>query len=218
MRAPEVFIATPESERIGRAYFLGILRKARASMTPTEFRLHLRETMLADPHLTLHQVAQALGVTRQRVSLLVGRLDRPCCTDPSYPRPAPRKAEASRHLGELIARVQAGEPAGHAASALGISLGMATKLGFRSRLVHPPHGTQSRLAKGCNCWRCRRSGGIALPRGPKTGPGARAAVEDWLAWVNPEDGTGLTQVEIGRLVGIGQGAVSRIARSNGGVE
>jgi len=78
--------------------------------------------------------------------------------------------------------------------------------------ARPPHGSQGKLRGGCGCWRCRRAGGIALPRGPRTGPARRAAVEDWLAWTDPDDGTTLTQAEVGRLVGVGQGAVSRIAR------
>lgn len=187
--------------------------EARASLPPDVFRAVLRKTLLEHPEVTLREVAKQLGVTRQRVSLIVGRLDRPSCAHPD--RPAPKKEHAARLLPQLVSRVRAGEAAEHAARELGVSLAQAARLGFRSREVRPPHGTQGRLKSGCDCWRCRRAGGIALPRGPRAGARTRAEVADWLAWTDPENGCGLTQAEIGRLAGVGQGAVSRIARAGG---
>jgi hypothetical protein len=43
----------------------------------------------------------------------------------------------------------------------------------------------------------------------------RWEVVDWLAWTDPDDGTGLTQARIGRLVGVGQPVVSRVALALG---
>ena len=191
------------------------ISQARVDLPPEEFRLRLRRHLQDHPHITLHQVAQQLNVTRQRINILVGKLNRPTCAHPDRPAPkreAPKREAAKLKLADLRARVAGGEPAEAAAAALGISLHMAMRLGFRSREARPPHGSQGKLRGGCGCWRCRRAGGIALPRGPKTGLARRAAVEDWLAWTDPDDGTTLTQAEVGRLVGVGQGAVSRIAR------
>lgn len=186
------------------------ISQARTDLPPEEFRTRLRSHLLDHPGLTLAQVAQHLNVTRQRVGLLVGKLNRPTCAHPN--RPAPKREAAKLKLAQLTAKVKAGKPADAAAKELSISLPMAMRLGFRARNAHPPHGTQIRLAKGCDCWRCRRAGGIALPRGPRTGPARRAAVLDWLAWLDPDSGEGLRQVEIGRLAGVAQAAVSRIAR------
>jgi hypothetical protein len=186
------------------------LVQSRVDLPPEQFRLRLRKIMLAHPTLTLNQVARELKVTRQRVSLMVGRLDRPTCAHPD--RPAPRLEQARARMPELVARVQAGEPADKVAADLGISLYQAMKLGFRARVFKPSHGAQARLAGGCSCWRCRRAGGSALSHGPRVDSARRAAVEDWLAWVDPDDETiALTQAEIGRLTGVGQPVVSRIA-------
>jgi predicted XRE-type DNA-binding protein len=43
-------------------------------------------------------------------------------------------------------------------------------------------------------------------------PQQRAEALDWLAWTDPDDGRGLSQAKIGAVVGIGQAAVSRLAR------
>jgi predicted XRE-type DNA-binding protein len=190
------------------------LSDARAALPPEEFRQRLRQHLLDHPDLTLRDVAQELGVTRQRVGLMVGKLDRPTCAEVG-PRPAPKREAASKRMAELQTRVARGESAERAAASLGISLAAATKLGFSAKAVRPPHGTQARVEAGCPCWRCRRAAGVALPRGPRASAEQRAAVENWLAWVDPETGRGLSQTEIGRLVGIGQGAVSRIARAAG---
>jgi hypothetical protein len=190
------------------------LSDARAALPPEEFRQRLRQHLLDHPDLTLRDVARELGVTRQRAGALVGRLDRPTCAQPG-PRPAPKREQAARGLAELAERVRVGDSAEQAARELDLSLPAAMKLGFRTKAVRPPHGTQARVEAGCPCWRCRRAAGVALPRGPRASAEQRAAVENWLAWVDPETGRGLSQTEIGRLVGIGQGAVSRIARAAG---
>lgn len=186
--------------------------EARARLSPVEFRATLRRTLIEHPHLTLKTVANTLGVTRQRVNLMVGALGRPSCARPN--KPAPRKEQARAKLAELKARVQAGETAEQAAAALGISLNQAMQLGFRVKEIRPPHGSNKRTE--CRCWRCRHAGGIALPRGPRTGAAKKEAVLDWLAWADPDTGDGLRQVTIGRLAGVAQPVVSRIARQVAG--
>ena len=187
------------------------LAQARHDLPGPEFRARLREAMLATPQITLSQVAAQLGVTRQAVNQLVGKLDRPSCASPN--RPAPKLEQARRRLEELVERVRAGESADHAAADLGISLAQAMRLGFRSKAVRPAHGTQARLAHGCDCWRCRRAAGRARPRGRRVDLRQQAEVLDWLAYRDPDDETALTQAEVGRLVGVGQPVVSRIARA-----
>jgi hypothetical protein len=203
------------------------LPKARATLPPSEFRNQLRGYMLDHPGVTLRRVAETLDVTRQRASIMVGPLNRSnCCrTD----RLAPERERAAACLTELRARVAAGESAGPVARELGISLSMAMRLGFRVKEVRPPHGTWERAREkigvdgevvqlGCNCWRCRRVAGLVVPRGPRTTVAQKAEIEDWLAWVDPETGRGLSQVEIGKLARVGQMAVSRVARAAGGAE
>jgi hypothetical protein len=181
------------------------LATARDLLTPADFRLRLRRTLLSNPSLTLKQVAQALGVTRQCVGTIVGRLDRPTG------KPAIKREQAKAKLAELRARVAAGESAEHAAKELGISLGQAMTLGFRARGVKPAHGSSNRAA--CRCWRCRRANGIAIPRGPRMRPEQVTTALDLLAYVDPDSGEGLSQRRIGEMVGAGQAAISRIARS-----
>jgi predicted XRE-type DNA-binding protein len=177
---------------------------AKDLLSPADFRLRLRKTFLSNPNLTLAQVARALGVTRQRVALIVGRLDRPTG------KPAIKREQARAKMAELKKRVAGGESAEQAAKALGISLAAATAQGFRARGIKPAHGGGR---KDCFCWRCRRAAGVALQRGPRMGAAQKAAVLDLLAWRDPDDGSRMTQAEIGRLTGVGQAAVSRIARS-----
>ena len=194
---------------------LADLQSARSLLPVADFRHRLRHTLLSNPSITLRQVAQALGVTRQRAGSLVGRLNRPnCCTDPN--RLSPQRDRAALHLAELKARVQAGEPAARAAQALGISITQAHILGFRAKDIRPPHGTWDRAKTNCNCWRCRTVSGLAIPRGPRTSAAQKVAVEDWLAYCDPDDSKGLSQAEVAGLVGVGQAAVSRIARAVGG--
>ena len=181
---------------------------ARIALPPFEFRARLRRHLLAEPSVTLRQVASALGVSRQAVGALVGRLDRPTCAHPD--RPAPRRDQARARLAELTARVAAGESAESAAGGLGISLAQAARLGFRAKEVRPPHG---KGRANCDCWRCRRAAGVARPRGRRAEAAQREAALDWLAWVDPDEGTALTQAEIGRLAGVRQSAVSRLARA-----
>src|ERR1700722_3636970 len=177
---------------------------ARAALSPAEFKVKLREAMVSQPTLTLHQVATALGVSRQAVSHIVGRLGKA--------HPSPKKDRARSRLLELELRVSQGEAAEHAAQALGISLNAAIKLGFRAHGIKPMHGATAR-AKTCPCWRCRRAAGIAQPRSPRLGDRKKAQVLDWCAWRDPDEGTALSQQRIGRLCGVGQGAVSRIAKA-----
>ena len=188
------------------------LAEARLSLSPQEFRLKLRKVLLANPRITLKQIAKALNVTRQRVSLLVGRLDRPNCAPPG-PRPAPKREAARTKLSELTQRVAQGESAEGVVKDLGISLNQARTLGFKVRQVRSAHGTQARAIHGCDCWRCRRTSGVALPRGPRFGPRKKVEVLDWLAYKDPDTNQPLRQVDIARLSGVGQGAVSRISRA-----
>lgn len=182
------------------------ISQARVDFPPEEFRLRLRKHLLDHPGLTLAQVARDLKITRQRVGGLVGKLDRPRHF-------AVKREEARARMIELRTRVANGESAEKASTEMGISLAAAVKAGFRSKDVRPAHGTQARMATGCNCWRCRRAAGIAVPRGTKMGPRVKAQVLDLLAWRDPDDQTPLTQATIGRLTNCGQAAVSRIARA-----
>jgi hypothetical protein len=188
------------------------LLHSREALPLAEFCSQLRVILLADPGITLAAVAQSLGVTRQRVASLVGPLGRPNCC-PSGPRPAPKRDRAAEKMVDLRARVAAGESAESVARALGLSLSMAMQLGFRAKDVRPAHGTKVRWQMGCNCWRCRRVAGVAVPRARKVSAKQRATALDWLAWVDPDDGRRLSQTEIGKMVGIGQMVVSRILRA-----
>jgi predicted XRE-type DNA-binding protein len=58
-------------------------------------------------------------------------------------------------------------------------------------------------------------GGLRTGRGPRTSAAQKAAVEDWLAYTDPDDNKGLSQAKVAGLVGVGQAAVSRIARAVG---
>ena len=139
------------------------ITQARLQLPPVHFRMRLRAHMLKNPTLTLEQVARQLGITRQRVSSIVGPLARPTCTA-STPRPAPKTEEVRAHLAELEMRVFAGEPLETAAAALGLSVNQAYVLGFRVSSIRPAHGTRARFDAGCQCWRCRRAGGVAVSR------------------------------------------------------
>ena len=209
-------------------FHLADLEPARLTLSPPEFRAHLRHYLLEHPHVTLRRVADSLGVSRQKVGWLAGRLHRPSCCLPG-PRSAPERAKAEACLTELRARVAAGESASAVAKELGFSLSAAAALGFRAKDVKPLHGTWERAREkigadgevvqlGCNCWRCRMVAGLAVPRGPRITAAQKAEVLDWFVWVDPDDGRGLSQTEIGRLVGVGQMAVSRVAQAAGGTE
>ena len=186
----------------------------RDALSPIGFRWRLREHLLTNPQITIQQVASSLGVTRQRVSWLVGPLGRPACCAPG-PRSAPRREQAAARLADLRQRVAEGESADSAAKGLGISLAEAWRLGFRAKEARPVHGTWERAKVGCNCWKCRRVAGVAQPRSPRMTPSQIVGVHDWLAWSCPDSGVGLSQVAIGKLAGVGQGAVSRAARQTG---
>ena len=168
--------------------------------------------MLDNSQVTLRHVANALGVSRQCVAVMVGPLGRPTCAEPG-PRPAPKREATRRGLAEMRRRVAAGESANAVARALGISTNTAWHLGFRAKEHFHPHGSQETLTAGCNCWRCRRAAGLALSRGPRVNAAQKAEVLDWLAWTDPEDGSRLSQAKIGLLVGVGQGTVSYVAQS-----
>ena len=213
------------------ALHLADLEPARLTLYPPEFRAHLRHYLLEHPHITLRRVADQLGVSRQKVGWLAGRLYRPSCCLPG-PRPAPERAKAEACLAKLRARVAVGESASAVAKELGFSLSAAAALGFRAKAVKPLHGTWERargkigvdgdvVQLGCNCWRCRMVAGLAVPRGPRITAAQKEQITDWLAWTDPDDGRGLSQAVIGRLVGVGQMAVSRVAQAaylGGGVE
>ena len=187
------------------------LVQARVDLPPEEFRQRLRSHLQDHPGLTLAQVGRAMGVTRQRVSLMVGPLARPNCCQADHP--APKRDQAARHLAELRARVAAGESASSAAKALGISLLAALRLGFRVKAVRPPHGHEARAWLGCDCWLCRRAAGVSRRRSARAGARTKAEIHDWLAWADPIDGKSLSQAAVGKLVGVGQAAVSRVARA-----
>ena len=116
-------------------------------------------------------------------------------------------------MAALVRRVKRGEPAEQAAAALGISLSQAMKLGFRVKHARPAHGTVERAAAGCTCRRCRRAAGAVRARGPRLDEARRLDTLDWLAWVDPDTSEGLSQAAIGKLAGVRQSAVSRIARA-----
>jgi hypothetical protein len=162
------------------------ISQARVDLPPEEFRLRLRRHLQDHPHITLHQVAQQLNVTRQRINILVGKLNRPTCAHPD--RPAPKREAAKLKLADLRARVAGGEPAEAAAAALGISLPMAMRLGFRVagrpgrrtgrrdqlrgegvRLLALPAGRRDRAAAWPENWACKaRCGrGLAGVDGPR---------------------------------------------------
>ena len=204
MEAPTTSQPTPNAPR------LIPLAEARAQLSPHDFRIKLRHAMLANPHLTLKKVATSLHISRQRVGLIVGRLNRPNCASNPAPRPAPKTEQAKQRMAELTQRVAQGESAEAAAAALGISLGQAYALGFRARGIKPAHGGGR---KDCFCWRCKKAQGLVTPRGPRSGSVRREAVLDWLAWVDPDSNENLTQARIARLVGVAQPMVSRIARA-----
>lgn len=185
------------------------ISQARRDLPPEEFRFRLRRHMQDHPGLTLAQIGRELSISRQCVSQMAGKLNRPTCATTN--RPSPRLDQARQKILELELRVLAGESASSAAHQLGISINQVYKSGFRTRDIRSPHGTQAR-AKDCNCWRCRRAKGLVLPRGPRTGPIRKAQVLDFLAWRDPDTGEGLRQVDIARLSGVGQAAVSRISR------
>ena len=188
------------------------LVQARHDLPGPEFRARLREAMLATPTIKLSQVASALGVSRQYVGALVGKLDRPNCAHPN--RPAPKREAARAALAQLEARVAQGESAAVVVKDLGLSINVVVKMGFRVHDVRPNHGTAARAQAGCHCWRCRRASGAALFRGRPANAAQRAATLDWLAWRDPDDDSALTQARIGDLVGIGQPVVSRIAKNS----
>ena len=91
--------------------------EARAQLAPADFRLALRRTLLDNPALKLQEVATQLGVSRQAVGAMVGRLDRPTCAHPN--RPAPKREAAKMKLADLSKRVAAGESPRAAAMASG---------------------------------------------------------------------------------------------------
>ena len=182
----------------------------RQTLPPPDFRLALRRYLLDHPQVRLQRVASELGVSRQKVGWLAGRLNREtCCL--AGPRQALEREKAAALLPRLRERVAAGEPAAKVARELGLSMSTVAALGFRVRAIRPAHGTWDRARKGCNCWRCRAVAGLTVPRGPRIPVEQVAEVVDWLAWVDPDTGERLRQVEIGRLVGVGQSAVSRVA-------
>jgi predicted transcriptional regulator len=184
------------------------LVETRAALSPADFRAQLRRYLLDHPQVTLRRVAAVLGVTRQCVGALVGPLD----------RGNPKREKAEVAMAELRERVAGGESASAVVKDLGISMSSAAALGFRAKEIRPPHGTWDRARKGCNCWRCRIVAGVAVPRGPRMTTEQKWACLDWLAWVNPDSGRGLTQTAVAKLVGVGQMAVSRISRAAGGAE
>jgi predicted transcriptional regulator len=191
------------------------LSLARATLSSEEFRARLRAALVSTPQITLSHVASQLGVTRQAVSQLVGRLNRPPCARAG--KPAPKLEQARAALPELTRMVKKGIAADVAVDLLGISLNQVMRLGFRAKAFKPLHGSAVK-AMLCNCWRCRRGTGAAKSRAPRMGAKARAEVLDWCAWRDPDSDEGLSQAKIGALCGVGQGAVSRVVReaSNAG--
>ena len=187
------------------------LAQARDTLPPELFRYRLRRHLLDHPGLTLVQVAKNLKVSRQCVSQMVGRLNRPNCAQPN--RPSPRLDQAKQKLLELELKVLAGESASSAAHQLGLSVNQVYKSGFRTRDIRSPHGSQARLTAGCRCWRCRQAAGLVERRAGKT---ERASTLDWLAWRDPDTKQPLDPALIAKLSGANLPMVSRIARAAGG--
>ena len=186
---------------------MSVLSLPDRSLPPPEFRQRLRQYLIDHPGITLAAVARSLGTSRQYVSQTVGKLHRPNCTQ--VPRTAPKADLARQKMVELEMKVLCGETATAAASSLGLSLDAAMQVGFRVRSVRPAHG---RGRTGCACWRCRRASGSVIPGGRIPDHARRALVLDWLAWQDPDGQNRLTQAEIGKLTGIRQPSVSKIAR------
>jgi hypothetical protein len=140
------------------------LQQARVDLPPEEFRTRLRSHLLKSPGLTLAQVARELKVSRQCVSQLVGKLNRPDCASPLFMRLAPKQEAARAQMAELKRRVAAGEAAESVARSLGFSLAAATRIGFRALAHRPVHGSEAMWDRGCRCWRCRRGAGVVETR------------------------------------------------------
>ena len=184
------------------------ISQARSTLSPEEFRLRLRSHLQSNPNVTLAQVAHQIKVSRQYVSQLVGRLNRPNAASPLFFRMAPKTEQARQKLPEMRARVARGDSAEQAAAKLGISVNRAYYLGFRSKDSKPTHA-QGR--PGCNCARCRKAHGLAIPR-TRTSERLRAEIVDLLAWSDPFTAEALAQSEVARLLGTNQSVVSRVAR------
>jgi predicted transcriptional regulator len=185
------------------------ISQARASLPPEEFRTRLRSHLKSNPNITLAQVAQQLGVTRQCVSQLVGKLNRPDVASPLFMRLSPKTEEARRKLTQLTTLVAQGLSAERAAAKLGISLNQAYCLGFKAKVCRVPHGDKR---KECSCFRCRRVKGLVKTSRIRLTAVQRLEVEDWLSWSDPQDGSRLSHEVIARLVGVAQRPVSWIAR------
>jgi predicted XRE-type DNA-binding protein len=183
------------------------IAQARADLPPEQFRQRLRDHLKANPGLTLAQVAHQLKVSRQYVSQLVGKLNRPNAASPLFFRMAPKTEQARQKLPEMRARVARGDSAEQAAAKLGISVNRAYYLGFRSKTIRKQHGSRS----NCACWRCRKAHGLVIPR-MRINEKFRAEIMDLLVWSDPFTAEELTQSEVARLLGTNQSAVSRVAR------
>ena len=109
---------------------------AKMSAVPSISHQNLRAFLLAHPQVTLAQTALRLGVTRQAVGQMVGRLDRP--DGPPAQRAGPRSPRRPPEAG-FSGRARCARRA-----ALDISLNQAYRLGFRAHAVRSPHGTQAR--------------------------------------------------------------------------
>ena len=183
------------------------ISQARHDLPPEEFRQRLRSHLKANPGLTLAQVARQLNISRQAVHQITGKLNRPNASSPLFFRTAPKTEQAKQKLPELNSMVARGDSAEQAAAKLGISINRAYALGFRSKTIRKPHG-QNRT--GCNCTRCRKAHGLAIPRN-RIDSTMQAQILDWAAWSEPFTGEGLAQGEIARLLGVSQMTVSRTA-------
>jgi DNA-binding CsgD family transcriptional regulator len=159
----------------------------------------------------LAQVARQLDISRQAVHQITGKLNRPNAASPLFFRTAPKTEQARQKLLELNSMVARGDSAERAAVKLGISINQAYVLGFKSKDARTPHG-QNRT--GCNCARCRKAHGLAIPRN-RVNPTIQSQILDWCAWSEPFTGEGLAQGEIARLAGVSQMTVSRIAGGAG---
>jgi len=175
----------------------------RASLPRAEFQHALRQAMLDNPDLTLQNVATNLNVSRQYVFSLVGKLNK-------KPQ-APRLTEVQTKLPQLTNAVAKGIPVAAAADLLGLSINQVYKAGFRAKGMKKMHNTQARFDAGCRCWRCRRAAGVVQRRASRINWARKVEILDLLAWTDPDSGSHLSQTEVGRLTGVGQAAVSRVA-------
>jgi transcriptional regulator with XRE-family HTH domain len=134
---------------------VGVLIKMREFQIPVNRLMDpdkMRELLLSG--MTLQQVGDLFGVTRERIRQITGG-----SPWPGARRPVKLKA-AKAAIPEVKRRVRAGETMEAVCRDLEVSFSCMQKLGVKSRILHPPlhikHGTVQRYNRGCRCARCRK--------------------------------------------------------------